>query len=32
MIANSLARRLRRSGFEAQAVHRDVRKAKRRAR
>jgi UPF0042 nucleotide-binding protein len=31
MIANSLARRLRRAGFEAQAVHRDVRKAKRRA-
>jgi UPF0042 nucleotide-binding protein len=32
MIANSLARRLRRAGFEAQAIHRDVRKAKRRTR
>jgi UPF0042 nucleotide-binding protein len=31
MIANALARRLRRSGFAAQAVHRDVGKAKRRA-
>lgn len=30
MIANALARRLRSAGFEAQAVHRDVRKAKRR--
>ena len=30
MIANALARRLSRSGFEAQAIHRDVRKAKRR--
>jgi UPF0042 nucleotide-binding protein len=32
MIANSLARLLRRAGFEAQSAHRDVRKAKRRAR
>ena len=30
MVANALARRLRRAGFEAQAIHRDVRKAKRR--
>lgn len=30
MIANALARRLRRTGFDAQAAHRDVRKAKRR--
>jgi UPF0042 nucleotide-binding protein len=30
MIANALARRLRRAGFDAQAVHRDVKKAKRR--
>jgi RNase adapter protein RapZ len=30
MIANALARRLRRGGFEATAAHRDVRKAKRR--
>lgn len=30
MIANALARRLRRAGFEAQAAHRDVKKAKRR--
>jgi UPF0042 nucleotide-binding protein len=30
MVANALARRLRRKGFEAQAIHRDVRKAKRR--
>ena len=29
MIANALARRLRRSGFEAQAAHRDVKKARR---
>jgi UPF0042 nucleotide-binding protein len=29
MVANALARRLRRAGFEAQAVHRDVRKVKR---
>jgi UPF0042 nucleotide-binding protein len=28
MVANALARRLRRAGFEALAVHRDVRKAK----
>lgn len=32
MVANALARRLRRAGFEAQAEHRDVRKAKRRSR
>ncbi len=32
MIANALARRLRHAGFEAQAIHRDVRKAKRQAR
>ena len=32
MIANALARRLRRAGFEAQAIHRDVRKAKRQSR
>jgi RNase adapter protein RapZ len=32
MIANALARRLRRVGFDAQAAHRDVRKAKRRPR
>lgn len=31
MIANALARRLRRAGFDAQAMHRDVRKAKRRS-
>lgn len=30
MIANALAHRLRRAGFEAQAVHRDVRKARQR--
>ncbi|HWT01487.1 MAG TPA: RNase adapter RapZ [Pyrinomonadaceae bacterium] len=30
MVANALARRLRRDGFEAQAIHRDVKKAKRR--
>jgi RNase adapter protein RapZ len=30
MIANALTRRLRRAGFDAQAMHRDVRKAKRR--
>ncbi len=30
MVANALARRLRASGFDAQAVHRDVRKGKRR--
>lgn len=29
MIANALARRLRRAGFDAQAIHRDVRKTKR---
>ena len=29
MVANALARRLRRQGYEAQAIHRDVRKAKR---
>jgi RNase adapter protein RapZ len=29
MVANALARRLRRAGFEANAVHRDVRKANR---
>jgi hypothetical protein len=29
MIANALARRLRRSGFEANAAHRDVKKARR---
>lgn len=32
MIANALARRLRRAGFDAHAAHRDVRKAKRRRR
>jgi UPF0042 nucleotide-binding protein len=32
MVANSLARRLRRTGFDAQAVHRDVKKGKRRRR
>ncbi|HEX8649386.1 MAG TPA: RNase adapter RapZ [Pyrinomonadaceae bacterium] len=32
MIANALARRLRRTGFDAQAVHRDVKKAKPRRR
>ncbi len=32
MIANALARRLRRVGFDAQAAHRDVRKVKRRRR
>jgi UPF0042 nucleotide-binding protein len=31
MIANALARRLARNGYEAQAIHRDVKKAKRRA-
>ncbi|HEY0385148.1 MAG TPA: RNase adapter RapZ, partial [Pyrinomonadaceae bacterium] len=31
MIANALARNLRRSGFEAQSAHRDIGKAKRRA-
>jgi UPF0042 nucleotide-binding protein len=30
MIANALSRRLRRTGFDAQAMHRDVRKTKRR--
>lgn len=30
MVANALARRLRRAGFDAQASHRDVKKAKRR--
>jgi RNase adapter protein RapZ len=30
MVANALARRLRRAGFDAQAAHRDVKKAKRR--
>lgn len=30
MVANSLARRLRRAGFEAQSAHRDVKKVKRR--
>ena len=30
MIANALARRLRRAGFEAQAAHRDIQKTKRR--
>jgi UPF0042 nucleotide-binding protein len=30
MIANALARRLRRAGFDAQAIHRDVKKTKRR--
>jgi UPF0042 nucleotide-binding protein len=29
MVANALARLLRRTGYEAQAIHRDVRKAKR---
>ncbi|HEX8707564.1 MAG TPA: RNase adapter RapZ [Pyrinomonadaceae bacterium] len=29
MVANALTRRLRRAGFDAQAVHRDVRKARR---
>jgi hypothetical protein len=28
MIANALARHLRRAGYEASAVHRDVRKTK----
>jgi UPF0042 nucleotide-binding protein len=32
MVANALARRLRRVGFDAQAVHRDVQKGKRRRR
>jgi UPF0042 nucleotide-binding protein len=32
MIANALARRLRRAGFDAQATHRDVRKSGRRRR
>jgi UPF0042 nucleotide-binding protein len=31
MVANTLARRLRRTGYEAQAIHRDIRKVKRRA-
>lgn len=31
MIANALARRLRRAGFDAAAIHRDVRKAKRKS-
>jgi UPF0042 nucleotide-binding protein len=30
MVANTLARRLRRAGFDAQAIHRDVRKTRRR--
>jgi len=30
MVANALARRLRRAGFDAQAIHRDVKKTKRR--
>ena len=30
MVANALARRLRSSGFDAQAIHRDVKKTKRR--
>jgi RNase adapter protein RapZ len=30
MVANALARRLRRAGFQAQAIHRDVKKARRR--
>jgi UPF0042 nucleotide-binding protein len=30
MVANALSRRLRRAGFDAQAIHRDVRKVKRR--
>ena len=30
MIANALARRLRRAGFDAQAIHRDVKKTRRR--
>ena len=29
MVANTLARRLRRKGYEAQSIHRDVRKSKR---
>lgn len=32
MVANSLARRLRRAGFDAQPAHRDVKKVKRRKR
>ena len=32
MVANALARRLQRAGYKAQAIHRDVRKAKRRPR
>ncbi len=32
MIANALARRLRRAGYDAQSTHRDVRKTKRRQR
>jgi RNase adapter protein RapZ len=32
MVANALARRLQRAGYEAQSIHRDVRKAKRRPR
>ena len=30
MVANALAKRLRRTGFDAQAVHRDVRKDRKR--
>jgi len=30
MIANALARRLRRAGFDAQAIHRDIKKTRRR--
>ena len=30
MVANALARRLRRAGFDAQAIHRDVKKTRRR--
>jgi len=30
MVANALARKLRRGGFDAQAVHRDVRKERKR--
>jgi UPF0042 nucleotide-binding protein len=30
MVANALARRLRRTGYDAQAIHRDVKKVKRR--
>jgi UPF0042 nucleotide-binding protein len=32
MVANALARRLRRTGFDAQASHRDIKKVKRRTR